>query len=142
MPRRNEGSNRRPTPLRRRLAILARALPFPGLAGLGLILGMGILQAAPASAQDDTPGRVLKIYSVGGVLTEDGTLWQYTPQKVWRTIDEAFREQGKETHILPLPVPAESIADMVTFGFLFTTSGECWLYDLEADEWTKLDPPR
>lgn len=95
-------------------------------------------------AQDGAaaPGRILKIFSVGGVLTADGTLWQYTPQQNWRTIDEAFREQGKETHILPLPVPAESIADMVTFGFLLTTAGDTWLYDLESDQWNRLAAPR
>lgn len=112
-----------------------------------LMLGAGllglVLAAAPAAmAQDTAPGAILKIFSVGGVLTADGTLWQYSPSQKWQTIDQAFRDQGRETHILPLPVPAHSIEEMVTFGFLRTNSGEVWLYDLEENEWQRLDPPR
>jgi hypothetical protein len=107
--------------------------------GLGIGLGWG---TGSAEAQSAPPGQILKLFSVGGVLTADGTLWQYTPSKKWQTIDEAFKDQGKQTKILPLPVPAESIQEMVTFGFILTTSGDCWLYDLETDVWEKLDPPR
>ncbi|MCA9728500.1 MAG: hypothetical protein KC729_12500 [Candidatus Eisenbacteria bacterium] len=100
------------------------------------------LLPGPAAAQDPAPSPILRIFSVGGVLTADGTLWQYSPSRKWQTIDEAFRDQGKETHILPLPVPAKSIEEMVTFGFLRTTGGDVWLYDLEKDEWNHLEPPR
>jgi len=107
---------------------------------VGLLLLLGSMDGAEAQAAD-RPDEVLKLFGVGGVLTADGTLWQYTPDKDWQTIDEAFRDQGKETHVLPLPVPAASVAEMLTFGFLLTDSGDCWLYDLENGEWEKLPPP-
>lgn len=95
-----------------------------------------------AQAHDTIPGPVLQVYSVGGVLTADGRLWQYHPeQRKWLTIDEAFRAQGKETKILPLPVPAGEIQEMATWGFLLTRSGTCWLYDLERNRWDQLPTP-
>jgi hypothetical protein len=30
---------------------------------------------------------------------------------------------------------------METFGFLVTTSDECWLYDLDQHVWKKIDAP-
>ena len=118
-----------------------------GWSGIGaLVLGAAVLLAmlsAPdrTGAQEPAPGKVVRIFSVGGVLTADGTLWQYTPDEGWQTIDRAFRDQGRETKILPLPVPVERIADMITFGFILTDTGECWLYDLDHDEWKKLEAP-
>lgn len=112
------------------------------LALTAALFGTFLTLGGPVAAQTTPPGSILKIFSVGGVLTADGTLWQYSPSRKWQTIDQAFREQGRETHILPLPVPAHAIEEMVTFGFLKTTSGELWLYDLEENEWKRLDPPR
>ena len=112
------------------------------LAFLAALFGTFLAFGGPGQAQDASPTSILKIFSVGGVLTADGTLWQYSPIQKWQTIDQAFRDQGRETHILPLPVPAHAIEEMVTFGFLKTTSGEVWLYDLEDNEWQRLDPPR
>jgi hypothetical protein len=112
------------------------------LAFLAALFGTFLAFGGPGQAQDASPTSILKIFSVGGVLTADGTLWQYSPSQKWQTIDQAFRDQGRETHILPLPVPAHAIEEMVTFGFLKTTSGEVWLYDLEDNEWQRLDPPR
>ena len=112
------------------------------LAFLAALFGTFLAFGGPGQAQDASPTSILKIFSVGGVLTADGTLWQYSPSQKWQTIDHAFRDQGRETHILPLPVPAHAIEEMVTFGFLKTTSGEVWLYDLEDNEWQRLDPPR
>ncbi|MEZ4655155.1 MAG: hypothetical protein R3E12_16565 [Candidatus Eisenbacteria bacterium] len=124
-------------PARLRDAGAAIAIP---LIVAGLWLAAALL-TGPAAAQDSAPSPILRIFSVGGVLTADGTLWQYSPSRKWQTIDEAFRDQGKETHILPLPVPAKSIEEMVTFGFLRTTGGDVWLYDLEKDEWNHLEQP-
>ena len=112
------------------------------LAFLAALFGTFLAFGGPGQAQDASPTSILKIFCVGGVLTADGTLWQYSPSQKWQTIDQAFRDQGRETHILPLPVPAHAIEEMVTFGFLKTTSGEVWLYDLEDNEWQRLDPPR
>ena len=104
------------------------------------VLFLGTVWVGPSVAQSD-PGRILKIFSVGGVLTEDGTLWQYSPSRKWQTIDEAFLDQGRETKILPLPVDAAQIEEMVTFGFFKTKKGACYLYDLETNEWRELAPP-
>lgn len=85
---------------------------------------------------------VVLLFSVGGVLTADGTLWQYRPDlDRWMTIDEAFEEQGRETHVLPLPVPAGDIVEMSTFGFLRTRGNQLWLYDIERDKWSQLPNP-
>jgi hypothetical protein len=109
----------------------------------GLMLALTAPAPTRAAGSTETPTRILRAVNVGTVLTADGMLWQYRPdQDRWRTVDEWFQqEQGKTTHILPLPVPAESIREMVTWGFLLTDSGECWLYDLDRDKWTKLPPP-
>ncbi len=88
------------------------------------------------------PAKAIMTYSVGGVLTEDGTLWQYHPdQDKWLKIDEAFKEQGRTTHVLPLPLKVEEIADMSTFGFLLSVTGEIWLYEFAGDKWRKIDTP-
>jgi len=99
----------------------------------------------PARAADagGRPGEVLLAYSVGGVLTADGQLWQYRPDlQQWLTIDEAFRQEGRETSVVPLPVPASEIAAMESFGFLVTRSGDLWLYVIETNQWQKLPHPQ
>ena len=97
---------------------------------------------APPAPRRRGPQEILRAFAVGGVLTADGTLWQYLPEKKrWFTIDEAFRAQGKETRILPLPVRAEEIADLSTWGFLVTSASVCWLYDIEQKRWVELPPP-
>jgi hypothetical protein len=115
----------------------------------GAILGaaicallVGISRPRAAHAQASGPQEILRAFAVGGVLTADGTLWQYLPEKKrWYTIDEAFRAQGKETRILPLPVKAEEIADLSTWGFLVTSANVCWLYDIEQKRWVELPAP-
>lgn len=108
----------------------------------GLLAALVFAQPAPAEKSPQTPSPVLLLFSVGGVLTADGTLWQYRPDlKRWMTIDEAFQDQGRETHVLPLPVAADSIAEMSTFGFLRTRNDRLWLYDIERDRWLALPTP-
>jgi hypothetical protein len=115
----------------------------------GTFLGVALcllLTAAPgpksACAQADQPPEVLRAFAVGGVLTADGTLWQYLPdKKMWLTIDDAFRAQGKQTRILPLPVKVSEIADLSTWGFLVSVTGTCWLYDIQANRWVELPSP-
>ncbi|MBD3335282.1 MAG: hypothetical protein GF355_07170 [Candidatus Eisenbacteria bacterium] len=93
-------------------------------------------QAGPADQE------IVMAYGPGGVLTRDGGLWQYRPEnREWVSIDQSFREQGLESHVLPLPVPAEQIREMASFGFLVTKSGACWLFDVESDEWIDIGTP-
>ena len=111
------------------------------------VLAFGAWQAVgtdtTALAQSGpTAGEIQLVYGVGGVLTIDGTLWQYRPDKsAWLTVDQAFAEEGRTTHVLPLPVPASQSARMESFGFIVTESGNCWLYDLEQDRWREIGPP-
>jgi hypothetical protein len=117
------------------------------LAGAAVVAGIcllfaGLFSPRAVRAQSKSPDEIVRAYAVGGVLTADGTLWQYMPDKKrWFTVDEAFRSQGKETRILPLPVRVDEIADLSTWGFLVTTSGTCWLYDIQANKWTSVPPP-
>lgn len=112
----------------------------------GDLLGGELPAVTPATAwaqaSSSPPGSVLLAYGVGGVLTADGRLFQYRPDVGrWLPIDEAFREEGRETNIVPLPVRAEEIRQMESFGFLVTRSGEIWLYEMSTDRWQKLSPP-
>ncbi len=129
-------------------------LRLAAIAGIGLLFALGLGSLAPiltdetgggaaqAQSPGDARGPVLLTFSLGGVLTADGTLWQYRPDMDrWLTIDEAFREEGRVTHILPLPVPAGEIQDMKTFGFILTRSGQVWFYEMERDKWKLLAPP-
>lgn len=103
----------------------------------------GVTGLALAQTGAERPDEVILTYDVGGVLTADGTLWQYRPdQNVWLTIDEAFKGQGRDTKILPLPVPAAEIADMSSFGFILSKKGALWIYEFTSDSWRKLDPPK
>lgn len=121
-----------------------RALILTGAILSALIFAVlaGMSGPGPARAQAAGPQDILRAFAVGGVLTADGTLWQYLPEKKrWFTIDEAFKAQGKETRILPLPVRAEEIADLSTWGFLVTSASVCWLYDIEQKRWVQLPAP-
>jgi hypothetical protein len=87
------------------------------------------------------PG-IVRICSQGSVLAADGQVWVYRPdQDRWMTIDQAFREEGRETHIVPLPVPVSQIKEMESFGFLLTQGGEVWFYEISSDKWRKLPHP-
>jgi hypothetical protein len=98
--------------------------------------------AAEARAADSPSGQAVLAFNIGGVLSRDGTLWVFRPDlDRWLTVDEAFREEGRETHILPLPVPVSEIADMETYGFILTRGGDIWFYEIEGDRWRKLQPP-
>ncbi len=106
---------------------------------IGLILAFGIGRATGRTGQD---AKILGIFGVGGVISEDGTLWQYHPAaKRWMTIDEAFKRDDRETHILPLPVPAGQIRAMESWGFLVTKDGQVWQYDLDQNRWQNIGTP-
>src|SRR6188508_2492748 len=66
-----------------------------------------------ASARNKSDATIVGVFGVGGVIASDGKLYQYLPdEKRWMTIDEAFKRDQRETKILPLPVPVESIRQM------------------------------
>lgn len=117
-------------------------------AGVVLIAILGSLMLAARanmSAAQPSQGRgeIVLTCAPGTVLTKDGTIWVYRPdRKEWLTIDQSFAESdGRKTKVLPLPVPADNIADMASFGFIVTRSGSCWLYDLEKDQWRDVGAP-
>jgi hypothetical protein len=99
--------------------------------------------SAAAGTVTNPPGQIVRLLAVGSVLTADGGIWLYRPDRGrWMTVDDAFKEDGRTTHVLPLPVPVDSIREMITFGFLLTDTGECWLYLMDKDRWEKLPTPR
>lgn len=118
---------------------------FPGkvaLATVAFIAAAMAFQKGSAGKAAGAPPRILGVYGVGGVIGEDGTLWQYMPdRKKWMTIDEAFSSEERETHVLPLPVPAGEIQFMESWGFLVTRAGVCWQYDLNSNRWENIGQP-
>ena len=95
-----------------------------------------------AAARPRGGGDVVGVFGVGGVIGDDGALWQYLPdEKRWMTIDEAFQRDGRETHILPLPVQAKEIRFMESWGFLVTTDGRIFQYDLDTNRWRDIGRP-
>jgi len=131
------------------MGMLAVALIALGLAA-GPFLEVPRAEAQTSSARGARPAArpgdsrapaIQKLIGVGQVLTTDGRILSYDPQRrLWQDIDEAFRAQGKTTRVLPLPVAVDEIREMVTFGFLVTTEGDCWVYDLQEDRWAQAPP--
>lgn len=125
--------------------------------GLALGLGMALLAdrsatvpavTAPAPAFAGTvPAAksatgVVRAVSNGTVLAADGQIWVFRPdQDRWMTIDQAFKEEGRETHVVPLPTPVDQIKEMTSFGFFLTHGGEVWFYEMSTDKWRKLPSP-
>lgn len=100
------------------------------------------LAPSEALAAPQPASQAVLAFNVGGVLTRDGMLWIFRPDlDRWLTVDEAFREEGRETHILPLPVPVQDIGDMETYGFILTKGGDIWFYEIAADKWRQLQTP-
>jgi hypothetical protein len=118
-----------------------RSIRFVAVAAaLAAALGIGF---ASGRAQEAKQARkILAVYGVGGVLCDDGVLWQYMPEgHRWITIDAAFESEGRETHILPLPVKAQEVVQMQSWGFLVTRSGDAWHYDLNENRWENVGAP-
>jgi len=108
-----------------------------------VLLAFGLGRASAGNKSDTT---IVGVFGVGGVIASDGKLYQYLPdEKRWMTIDEAFKstrnKTPRETHILPLPVPVESIREMESWGFLITKEGQVWQYDLESNRWRDIGTP-
>jgi hypothetical protein len=118
------------------------------LLALLIVFGGRVLNPAamaarpPATPQVVDQGGLVASYGVGGVLTRDGELWQYRPDKGrWMTLDESFALEKTKTRLVPLPVPADQVKAMQTFGFIVTRSDECWLYDMDAQAWKNIGAP-
>lgn len=125
-----------------------RMLPkrFLAIAAVATLFAAGAigLESPPTASAQGSPsmGSIALTFAPGGVLTEDGVLWQFNMEKgVWITIDEAFEEQGQQTHVQPLPVDVGEIARMESFGFIVTHTGNCWLFDIEGDRWREIGAP-
>ena len=124
---------------------LTRGVAFFGLAFLGGLAGSWLfrpeLPMAGPVVTDGKPG-VVATFGVGGVMTWEGELWQYRPDKEsWVHLDESFGLESQATSIVPLPVKAEDIRHMETFGFLVTRDDTCWLYDFDGQRWKEIGKP-
>lgn len=119
--------------------------PGPRVSGAARALDFLVPAAAARgeqSAAGPDRGGLVATYGVGGVLTRDGELWQYRPDRSrWLTLDESFGLEGKPTKLVPLPVAAADVKLMETFGFLVTRKDECWLYDLDKNAWNNIGAP-
>jgi hypothetical protein len=120
---------------------------FLAFAFLGGMAGSWLLTPSSPQASEIVAGGAGDIagtFGVGGVVTREGKLWQYRPdKKKWVSLDESFQLEGKSTSTAPLPVPVGEIRFMETFGFLVTRSGDCWLYNFDQNRWDEVGkPPR
>jgi hypothetical protein len=121
--------------------LLGAVLTLAAMAG-GRWLAPPLDAKSPAPKPGTDRGGLVASFGVGGVLTRDGELWQYRPdRKKWVTLDQSFALEGEPRKFIPLPVPAEDIKMMETFGFIVTVTDECWLYDLEQNAWTMIGTP-
>ena len=111
---------------------------------LALALSIGFVTGV---AQEPNGPRIVGVYGVGGVISDDGILWQYMPEeRRWMTIDEAFEAGGQfagsgKSNVLPLPVPVEEIEHMESWGFLVTQESIAWHYDLRSNRWENIGRP-
>ena len=120
-----------------------RTIGYAALAVVGGFVGSALWNppAPQAGTVMDGP-RLVTTFGVGGVVTEDGELWQYRPdKKQWLTLDESFALEGQGTNVTPLPIPVSQIQAFETFGFMVDRQGNCWLYDLENRVWKDIGSP-
>jgi hypothetical protein len=122
--------------------VLPRLLVATAAVTIGLAALWSLQAETPAQAQAAAGSAVVATYGVGGVLTSNGSLSQWRPEKkTWVTIDESFRLDGETRKVLPLPVAAADVARMEGFGFIVTKSGSCWLYNLDTNRWENIGRP-
>jgi len=118
---------------------------FMAAAFLGGMAGSWILNPASPEAGVVVAGgnsNLVATYGVGGVVTRNGNIWQYRPDKgKWISLDESFALEGQGTSAFPLPVPVGKIRFMETFGFLVAHGDECWLYDFDQNRWNSIGSP-
>jgi len=125
-----------------------RSAAFLAAAFLGGMAGSWLWRPAVPEAGpvviEASGGTVVGTFGVGGVLTREGKLWQYRPdKKKWVSLDESFALEGQGTSVVPLPVAPGKIRFMETFGFLVADNDRCWLYNVEQKLWEDVGvPPR
>jgi hypothetical protein len=123
-----------------------RGAAFLAVAFLGGMAGSWLLAPGAPDAgpvvETESAGDIAATFGVGGVLTREGKLWQYRPdKKKWVSLDESFALEGQATTTVPLPVPVSEIRFMETFGFLVTLDGDCWLYNFDQNRWDRIGHP-
>ena len=110
-----------------------------------VVVALGIGFVTGTAQESGT--RIVGVYGVGGVISADGTLWQFMPEEGrWMTIDEAFAAGGQfagngKSAVLPLPVAVEDIMHMESWGFLVNKDGVAWHYDLRKNRWEDVGAP-
>jgi hypothetical protein len=130
--------------MRLRNRIIRSTLPLALAALLALVAALFYPSGSPGDgvALAGPKGSIVLVWGVGGVLTDDGTLWQFRPEsRRWVTVDQSFALDGERRKVLPLPVPAGEIAHMRGFGFIVTKGGSAWLYNLDSDQWENIGAP-
>jgi hypothetical protein len=125
---------------------LWRGAAFLAVAFLGGMVGswVGRPEAPLASPiiADGPKGSIVGTFGVGGVMSREGKLWQYRPdKKKWISLDESFALEGQSTSTMPLPVAVSDIRFMESFGFLVTQDDQCWLYDIDKHQWHSVGRP-
>ncbi len=132
----------------KRFSRIGKAAAFLLAAFVGGLAGSLVLRPEAPSAgtvdlgQGNDRPAVVATFGVGGVLTYEGELWQYRPdKKEWMTLDDSFALEGQATKVVPLPVPVDRIRHMETFGFLVTKDDECWLYNIDQQRWEDVGKP-
>ncbi|MFQ5600843.1 MAG: hypothetical protein ACE5G2_09850 [Candidatus Krumholzibacteriia bacterium] len=99
-------------------------------------------QSGRAQSEGEDTSWIIGVYGLGGIISEDGSLWQWMPdQRKWMTIDEVLGAEGMQTQILPLPVDVHDIRFMETWGFLVTHDGQVWHYSLNEQRWENVGTP-
>jgi hypothetical protein len=124
---------------------LLRGLVFALVAFAGGMAGSLVFQPrqpAAGTIESAQPGSLVGTFGVGGVVTREGRLWQYRPDKSrWVSLDESFALEGQATSIIPLPIPVQKIRFLETFGFLVATDDVCWLYNIDQHRWEEIGTP-
>jgi hypothetical protein len=120
-----------------------RTIAFASLAIFGGMLGSALFQPeAPRASTVNPEQRLVATFGVGGVVTAEGELWQYRPDKDrWLKLDESFALEGQASQIVPLPLPPAEIRIFETFGFFIDQDDKCWLYDIEEKHWAEIGSP-
>ena len=88
-----------------------------------VIVALGIGFVSGTAQEADAP-RIIGVYGVGGVLSDDGVLWQYMPEeRRWMTIDEAFEQTPASSPSAAADRNLQKPADFLWAGSFFLFKG-------------------